>query len=309
MRRPIAALAALAAAVLGACSAADTGGGAETIRVEHAQGVTEVPANPQRVVVLDYGALDTIDTLGAGDAVVGLPLGTLPHFLADYAGATDVGTMQEPDLEAIAQLDPDLIVVGFRSAGQYPALAENYAVIDVTFDQTDLLAGLESSAGTLAEVFGGEETVVAHLEELRSAIDAAAAKVSDGATAMVLTTSGGEVTANGPGSRFGLIFDLLGFTSALGDVALDSHGEAVSFEAIAHANPDWMFVNDRDVAIGQGTEGQAAAQVLDTPLVTGTTAWAEGNVLYLDGSRWYIAIHGLSNVRAMIGEVSQALGQ
>ena len=46
---------------------------AADITVENAAGKQVVPQNPQRVVVLDFGAADTIRALGATDKIVGFP--------------------------------------------------------------------------------------------------------------------------------------------------------------------------------------------------------------------------------------------
>lgn len=320
MRRgTAAALVATVALVVSACSSSGAQEGAAagpaedaedagTITVEHAQGITEVPADPQRVVVLDMGALDTLDALGV--EVTGLPQANVPSFLSKYEDEryTDVGTLQEPDLEALARLDPDLVIVGFRSAGSYPELARTFPTVDITFDYTDYLDGFAESAMILGEIFDKEAEVEqalagieAQVEEIRPAGEAAG-------TGMVLQTSGGEVTMNGADSRFGLIFTELGVAEAETDVDAAAHGEVISFELIRDTDPDWLFVNDRDAAIGQGS-GAAAEQVLDNELVASTTAWQQDQVVYLDGERWYIAQHGLSNVPAMLDEIGQALAK
>ena len=125
---------------------------------------------------------------------------------------------------------------------------------------------------------------------------------------MFLMTNAGEINAYGPGSRFGnIIFDTLGVKPA-GDVQSEgTHGESLSFEAISEANPDRLFVIDRDVAVGQGESGQAAQQVLDNDLVNQTTAAKEDQITYLDPSAWYIVGPGLNNFPKMITEVQDSL--
>lgn len=59
-------------------------------------------------------------------------------------------------------------------------------------------------------------------------------------------------------------------------------------EFILNANPDWLFVLDRDNAIGR-TEGQSAQQVLDNPLIHKTKAWQNDRIVYLDSASLYIA--------------------
>ncbi len=85
-------------------------GGERTIR--HALGETKAPANPQRVVVLDTGAL--VDAIALGVKPVGAALfGTsdlLGYLGAKTEGIKDIATSEEPNIEAILALQPDLII-------------------------------------------------------------------------------------------------------------------------------------------------------------------------------------------------------
>ena len=95
--------------VIGTCFAAS----AEAVEIKHAMGTTMLDQTPARVVVLDNGALDNMLALGVK------PAGATPIFLdkpfvgylAEQAGGIDkVGTINQPNLESIAALNPDLIV-------------------------------------------------------------------------------------------------------------------------------------------------------------------------------------------------------
>lgn len=86
--------------------------------VEHAMGKTEIPAKPKRVVALDASFVDA--TLILDTPVVGYTdYRSIKDKLPDYLGADrdtlgkdaqPVGTLAEPNLEKIADLDPDLII-------------------------------------------------------------------------------------------------------------------------------------------------------------------------------------------------------
>lgn len=81
--------------------------------VKHAMGETKVPADPQRVVVLDTGELDHSLALGIKPvgSVTGRDGSAFPEYLGDKVkGIVDVGSYSEPNLEAIANLKPDLIL-------------------------------------------------------------------------------------------------------------------------------------------------------------------------------------------------------
>jgi iron complex transport system substrate-binding protein len=81
--------------------------------ISHAMGSTKVPAAPRRVVVLDTGELDSavalgVKPVGAVEAIAGAGF---PEYLASQVeGVAKVGTIEQPNLEAIAALRPDLIL-------------------------------------------------------------------------------------------------------------------------------------------------------------------------------------------------------
>src|SRR5699024_7774833 len=85
-----------------------------TITITHELGETTVQKNPEKIVVFDFGALDTLDKLGID--VVGVPKGNIPTYLKKYEAKEyeNVGSLKEPDFEKIAQIDPDLIIISGR---------------------------------------------------------------------------------------------------------------------------------------------------------------------------------------------------
>jgi iron complex transport system substrate-binding protein len=312
--RPLAALSLSLAATLAlsACGedsgsdSGDSGSSGSEVTVTHAQGETTVPADPETVVVFDLGVLATLDDLGI--EVAGVPETTYPEALEQY-GSDDyakVGSLFEPDYEAVNALEPDLIIVGGRSAAVYPDLAEIAPTIDLTVDNTDFLPSFAERTTALAEVFGAEDQVAERL----AAIDERAAEISEAAAGagegLIVLTTAGEVSAYGPGTRFGgLIHDTLGVTPADTDLSQETHGDAVSFEYIAEEDPDILYVVDRDAAIGES--GEAAEQVLDNDLVAGTTAWQNDAVYYLDGTDWYLMPNALPAVERMLEEIAASV--
>lgn len=276
-----------------------------TVEITHAQGRTSVPVKPAKVAVFDFGVLDTVDALGGH--VVALPKQALPKTLDKYKDASyvDAGTMQEPDLEKLAQAKPDVILIGPRTAAKYADLTKIAPTVDLSMKGTDVIADGKAQARSLGTIFDATSTVDQGLTTLDEAVSRTAAKAANAGTGLVLMTSGGKVAAFGPGSRFGLVHDQLKVAPAMNDLKVDRHGQALGFEAIAKAAPKRLFVVDRDAAIGQS--GAAAKQVLDNPLVGGTPAWKDGKVTYLDGQRWYVMGSGLRNLPEMVAEVERGL--
>ncbi|MCL3861028.1 siderophore ABC transporter substrate-binding protein [Actinotalea sp. K2] len=276
------------------------------VTVTHAQGETTVPLTPQVVLTFDLASLDTLATLGVD--VAGVPKSNLPGALAAYDTDEylDIGTLFEPDYEAVNAAEPDLIIVAGRSAEALPELTKIAPTIDLSNDWADFRGSIETNAEVLGQIFDLEEDVAALVDQLDTDIRAAREVTAEAGTGLIVMTAGGEVTAYGPGSRFGFVHDELGLTPAVEDVEEATHGEAVSFEFLAETNPDWFVVVDRDAAIGES--GAAAAQVLDNELVAQTTAWQDDQLYYADPVDWYIINGGLGTLSRIVASVTDALG-
>ena len=278
---------------------------AATLEIVHSKGTTAVPAQPQRLVVFDLSSLDTLDALGVK------PLGVagkiFPKHLEKYAGDeyVKVGTLFEPDYEALNAAKPDLIIVGGRSSAKYEELAKLAPTIDLSVTDNDYIGSSRKNAETIAKIFGKSELVQERLAKLTSSVESLAAQSKDAGKALVILTTGGKMSAYGPGSRFGTLHTDFGFVPAVEKLNTSRHGEPISFEFIAKTNPDWLFVVDRDAAIGE--KGKSATSVLDNPLVKGTSAGQKGRIVYLDPANWYLAGGGLAALQAMADEVSSAL--
>lgn len=277
----------------------------QSVSISHAQGTADVPVNPETVYVFDLGVLDSMGALGV--EADGVPDAVFPQSLAQYEedSFAKIGSMKEPDFEAIAAGEPDLIIISGRTAGAFEELNKIATTIDLSVDAAQPLVSFEEQATSLGKIFDREDEVATKLGEIEEQIAATSVKGKEAGNGLIVLTSAGEVTAYGPGSRFGLIHDELGVPAAAEVKHDGAHGEAISFEFIKEANPDYLFVVDRDAAMG--TAGDAAAAVLDNELVAATNAAKNENIVYLDASGWYMVGYGLNNLPAMIASIDSAL--
>ncbi|MGM8366831.1 ABC transporter substrate-binding protein [Virgibacillus sp. W0181] len=146
----------------------------EEVTIEHALGSTPLEATPKKVVALEYTYAEDL-----------LALGIQPTGVADIEGykkwvdvevdlsddVVDVGTRQEPNLETIAQLEPDLIIAPkFRHEGIKDELERIAPTVffdsypeDESFTQYD---EMESTFKTIAKAVGKEEKADDVLDDL-----------------------------------------------------------------------------------------------------------------------------------------------
>ncbi|MDX5359071.1 MAG: siderophore ABC transporter substrate-binding protein [Rhodobacterales bacterium] len=290
-------------AALSVALAAALPGQAETY--DHAQGSINLSGVPQRVLVFDVAALDTLTALGVAPA--GVPSGRLPAYMADRVAddVPRVGTQFEPDIEASFAARPDLIIVGGRSSAKYADVAKLAPAIDLTVPRDGYLAGARRNVEMLGRMFDRQAEAAALLARYDAEVAALREVAPKAGRVLVMLTSGGRMSAHGPGSRFGVIHDDYGLTPAATGMDTGTHGQAISPEFIATTNPDWLLVVDRDAAIGR--EGEGAAALLDNELVHKTTAWQKGQILYLDAAAWYVAPAGITALTLGARQIRDAI--
>ena len=279
----------------------------EEIVVKHQLGETKVKKNPKNVVVFDFGVLDSLDKLGV--EVAGVPQANVPPYLKKY-GAGDyanVGSLKEPDFEKISSLGPDLIIISARQSDQYEEFSKIAPTIFMGVDTSRYMESFTENMETLGKIFGKEAEVEKELKAINETIEKVKEKASaSDKKALIILTTGGKTSAYGPGSRFGLIHDVLGVKPVDKNIKAATHGMSISFEYIAEKNPDYLFVIDRDQVVS-GEGGQPAEQVLNNDLVKGTKAYKDKNIVYLDPNYWYLSGGGLVSLGEMVKEVEAAL--
>ncbi|TIL62324.1 MAG: siderophore ABC transporter substrate-binding protein [Mesorhizobium sp.] len=274
--------------------------------IETANGPVTVGKTPQTLAVFDIAAVDTLNSLGV--KIAGLPDKLyVPELAGLKDGAQIVGTLFEPDLEALSALAPDLIIVGGRSSPQLAATSQIAQSIDMTMNGDDLFAQAKQRLTAYGALVGKPAEAVALASELDEALSSTRAAVKGKGTTLILMTSGPKVTAYGKESRFGWLHSALELTPAVEDVEAATHGEAISFEFLRDADPDWLIVLDRAAAIGSGE--QNAKATLDNELVAETTAWKKGQVVYMPAADFYIAAGGVQSTRRVLETIRDAFSR
>ncbi|APE42368.1 iron ABC transporter substrate-binding protein [Sulfitobacter alexandrii] len=276
---------------------------AETVTVDTYRGPVEVETMPKRIAVLDVAALDTLAALGVTPAGVIDPI-YVTYLGGATKGAEKVGTLFEPDFEAVAALAPDLIVAGGRSYEAVPDLARIAPTIDMTIWEDVVAQGLDRLAA-YGEIFGKQDEAAALAAGFEEKLAATRAAVAGKGSALIVMTVGPKVSAYGSGGRFGWLHDALDLPEAVQSVEDATHGKAISFEFIRDADPEILIVVDRQAAIGQG--GEAAKATLDNALVRKTRAWKNGPVMYLDSAPLYVAGGGIQSMSITLDQIAAGM--
>ena len=271
----------------------------------------EVPYDAQRIAVMDMAALDILDSLGLGDRVVGSSSTSL-DYLQDYVtneSVSNLGTIKEADMEAVMACEPDVIFIGGRLSSSYDALSEIAPVVFLSTDtEIGVVESVRKNASTIASMFGVEDQVDSLMSGFDTRIEALAAFAAD-KTAIVGMCTSGSFNVLGNDGRCSIIGVEVGFENIGVDAEIDTstHGNEASFEFIVEKAPNYIFVMDRDAAIG--TDGaQLAQEIMENELVMGTDAYKSGSIVYLEHPAvWYTAEGGIHALDLMLSDLESAL--
>ena len=288
-RRGIAALLVTVAAIAAAGCGSSEKQSAEAIEastertVKHAMGTATVPADPKRVVVLDTGELDSAVTLGVKPvgAVEALPGMGFPEYLGDLDGVETVGTIEEPNLEKIAALEPDLIL---SNKIRHEQIYDKLAAIAPTVFAADLGVAWKDSFMLDARALGKEDEakqLMAAYDERTSSLLPEGAKPS----VSVVRFNAGQLRLYQRGSFIGTILDDIGVRRPEGQQDTEETWLEGSAERIRELDADILV----EGTYGP-TEDTPRADVVRNPLWDRLTAVKEGNAHEVDDDIWFLGI-------------------
>lgn len=264
-------------------------------------------SQPQNVVVYDLATLDTMQALGI--AVTGVPKAQFPAYMAGYADAryTVAGSLFEPDYDVLSKIKPDLIIVGGRSAAKAEVLGKLAPTLDFSVKPATMLEDMERNITKIAGMYGKQAQGEALVSRIQREVAELKQLSSQAAPGVLLMAVNEKIMPQAPGTRFGFLFDVLGAKSALTAKDVPARGgPAYTFDDLAKLQPEWIYVIDRNTAVGSAAGGGEiipSTKVFDNDKVKATPAGQKGQVVFLDPKGWYLM--GSAGPTALLNNVAQ----
>jgi iron complex transport system substrate-binding protein len=266
-------------------------------RVAHAMGETAVPASPQRVVVLDTGELDNALALGAN--IVGAPVNDAVEYqgyLADQIeGITDIGAIDEPNLETILALRPDLIL---GSQQRYEEIYPELEQIAPTVFSASLRVPWQDNFRLHAEALGK----TAEAEKLLVDYDARVAEVQmvlgerlDDTTISIIRFRPGQVRLYLKSSYIGYILQDVGVQRPPSQDE-DAFSAEITLEQIAEVDADYIFIT------GYAQDDSELETFLESPLWQTLGAVQNNRAIDVNDDAW-IAGLGVQSANAVLDDL------
>lgn len=283
----------------------------------------ELPKNSDKVVIFDLGVASTFAALGLEENIMGLPKGennaSLGSTISDvYESDEDyvnLGGLKEPDYEALAALDPEIVMIHGRQAnsnvvGELEKAAPNAEIIHVAADNSNYFEDVKEMTMFIGEMYDVQDKA----QELVDDLDAQLAEVNEKVAAaelpmLFVQTNGGNLSFHGVGGRYDFLYNDFGFTSAgeqeESEETTDSHGNEISFEFIAETNPGLILLMDRGAAVSEGEA--TSTDVLVNEVTSGVDAIENDNVYELNPQNWYLNSGGYLTALAQVEEINAAV--
>jgi iron complex transport system substrate-binding protein len=327
-RTVIAALLALLALGLGACgdSGSSEAGGAtsETRTITDAKGEqVTLPAQPARVLPLSEPTLDATIALGIQPiaTTAGRGQNAIPAYLQSRAKSIkSVGGLGAPNLEQVAQLAPDVILLdgtAFQDAAVIDKLRQIAPTVFVSKTGQDWRTAFEGTADALGRADQGADVLAAYDQRVNET-KLAIAERADETVSIVRWAGIGLPAVLMKELCSGRVLTDLGLPRpAFQDDTGPGHTVPVSLEELEKIDGDWMFFG----ALGGGgvdaggvdtpadvASAKAAIETAqETPGFDRLKAVKAGQVVPVDGSAWTSA-GGPIAANLIVDDVARNLG-
>jgi iron complex transport system substrate-binding protein len=223
--------------------------------VKHAMGKIQVPVNPQRIVALTIG--DLANALALGVIPIGASWGTEKSALEPYRPylherePADLGSMEEPNLEKILLLKPDLIVGEPMHQRIYNQLSRIAPTVlnDMSYDAWDWKETLRFTGEVLDKAQEAEKLLRDYDRRILELRQKLGNRVSTTTVSIVYLDSS-SISFLLKDSLAGMILQDIGLPRPRAQAKRGAYGDiAFSFESILQMDGDVIFLispEDRD---------------------------------------------------------------
>lgn len=273
----------------------------------------KIPVNPDRVAVLDYGALDIMKQMGLEDKIVAIAKGKgaafLPTSLSEFKNDKyiNLGNPGQPNYDSLAKAKPEVIFASFRQAhtktlDEMKKAAPNAKILFVSPDNDHYIESIKDNTTLFGKIFKKQD-VAKDLNEKLSKKVAETKKVINNDTVLFLNVDDKGVKAFGPTGRFGGFLNKdLGIMHADKSMKANSAGNTVTYEYLNKVNPDKLFVIDRT----QKGNDKTLPSALNNDVIKNMKAIKHNQVYQFESNAWYFSEGGIQTTIEQLDKIEKA---
>ena len=198
-----------------------------------------IETEPEKVISLAPNITEMIFVLGAGDKLVGRT--DYCDYPKEALEITSIGTLQEPDIEKIVSLEPDLVIASTHFSEESEKQLSDLGIKVLVLYEEHEIDGVYTMLETLGTVINAQEKSLKAVNDMKAVMDETKEVVSGLEAPSVYYVVGfgeyGDYTAGGDTFISQLI------TLAGGEnIAKEVQGWSYSLESLIEADPDIIIL-------------------------------------------------------------------
>ncbi|WP_436956305.1 siderophore ABC transporter substrate-binding protein [Staphylococcus sp. AS1337] len=284
-------------------------------RGEMKRETVEVPVNPKRVVVMDYGALDVMQQLKLENHIVAIAKGQGSSFLPDRLKSfknskyKNIGNPGQPNYDELAKSKPDVIFASFRQAHtktleEMKKAAPSAKIVFVSPQNDNYIASIKQNTENIGRIFEKENEAKKLVAELDDQVAETKQRIG-GQSVLFLNIDDKGLKTYGPTGRFGGFLNKdLGIKHADKQMKANSSGILISNEYLNEINPDKLFVIDRTKkANGQN---KVIPQALQNDVIKNSKAIKNNDVTLFEPNSWFFGEGGIGLTIEQLEQIQKA---
>jgi len=277
--------------------------------------VVEVPVNPKRVVVMDYGALDVMQQLKLENHIVAIAKGQGASFLPDRLKSfknskyKNLGNPGQPNYDELAKSKPDVIFASFRQAHtktleEMKKAAPNAKIVFISPQNDDYIASIKNNTKNIGKIFEKQKEAKKLVTQLDDKVAETKKRVGDESVLFLNVDDKGLKTYGSTGRFGGFLNQDLGIKHADKQMKANSSGILISNEYLNEINPDKLFVIDRTKkANGQS---KTIPQSLQNDVIKNSKAIKNDDVTLFDANSWFFGEGGIGLTIDQLKQIQNA---
>ncbi|TWE03543.1 iron complex transport system substrate-binding protein [Peribacillus frigoritolerans] len=274
----------------------------ETRTIKHEMGETEMKNTPKKIVTLELSFVDSLNALGIKP--IGISDDNKKDMITKLVGQemdyTSVGTREQPNLEVISSLQPDLIIADAeRHKGIYKDLQKIAPTIVLKSRESTYQENLDSFK-TIAKAVNKEDAAEKRLSEHEKTIKELKAKltVDSNMTVLPAVVRDTSFQAHTSSSYDGELLERMGLKNAIQQK--QPHAE-MNLEQLVEIDPDVLLLANN--------EGKLLTdEWKDNPLWKDLKAVKNGQVYSVDRDLW-TRYRGVVSAEAIAKDTLNMLGE
>lgn len=200
-----------------------------------------IETEPEKVISLAPNITEMIFVLGSGDKLVGRT--DYCDYPKEALEITSIGTLQEPDIEKIVSLEPDLVIASTHFSEESEKQLSDLGIKVLVLYEEHEIDGVYTMLETLGTVINAQEKSLKAVNDMKAVMDETKEVVSGLEAPSVYYVVGfgeyGDYTAGGDTFISQLI------TLAGGEnIAKEVQGWSYSLESLVAADPDIILIDN-----------------------------------------------------------------